>query len=411
MERQKREINIIMIHFGFYFVLTIGLIVYLSTSIFPQILSLEETKKSTKELYNNLTRIEKSWLTFDEFKSLNSTWNKNVVISEILNSITNDFYTTNLVNTKESNYTKFLEKKVIDLNNSDNQKLVEEKINKISKVLPPYTDNSFEFSPFTLTDYKFVNYVESIIESFNLNSSSSIWIAKISLLDDYAISTWKSDSLQSNIYYIPLNLVLKWTKSSVIEFLFFIENVGNINIDKNNININNNYWFLSKNWIKKILEWDRLTSDYNIFEHQIVDIDKIVFNDYIDSSYISRWDTSFRDFIIKTQWKDQIEINVNLLFYVKWQPTYKLLEKINAILDIYNNTNLLIDKWLSNPKTEWVELVNLKKYKATIKQFSDETNNMRKSLIKKENMEEIYIRAVKIEEIITPIYNILNISK
>ncbi|MDP2396332.1 MAG: hypothetical protein Q8S84_07920 [bacterium] len=60
MERQKREINIIMIHFGFYFVLTIGLIVYLSTSIFPQILSLEETKKSTKELYNNLTRIEKS---------------------------------------------------------------------------------------------------------------------------------------------------------------------------------------------------------------------------------------------------------------------------------------------------------------------------------------------------------------
>ncbi|MDP2396333.1 MAG: hypothetical protein Q8S84_07915 [bacterium] len=97
-----------------------------------------------------------------------------MVISEILNSITNDFYTTNLVNTKESNYTKFLEKKVIDLNNSDNQKLVEEKINKISKVLPPYTDNSFEFSPFTLTDYKFVNYVESIIESFNLNSSSSI---------------------------------------------------------------------------------------------------------------------------------------------------------------------------------------------------------------------------------------------
>ncbi|MDP2090425.1 MAG: hypothetical protein Q8K30_02405 [Candidatus Gracilibacteria bacterium] len=411
MERQKREINIIMIHFGFYFVLTIGLIVYLSTSIFPQILSLEETKKSTKELYNNLTRIEKSGLTFDEFKSLNSTGNKNVVISEILNSITNDFYTTNLVNTKESNYTKFLEKKVIDLNNSDNQKLVEEKINKISKVLPPYTDNSFEFSPFTLTDYKFVNYVESIIESFNLNSSSSIGIAKISLLDDYAISTGKSDSLQSNIYYIPLNLVLKGTKSSVIEFLFFIENVGNINIDKNNININNNYGFLSKNGIKKILEGDRLTSDYNIFEHQIVDIDKIVFNDYIDSSYISRGDTSFRDFIIKTQGKDQIEINVNLLFYVKGQPTYKLLEKINAILDIYNNTNLLIDKGLSNPKTEGVELVNLKKYKATIKQFSDETNNMRKSLIKKENMEEIYIRAVKIEEIITPIYNILNISK
>lgn len=411
MERQKREENIIMIHFAFYFVLTIGLLVYLFISILPQILVIEDTKKSTKELYNSLTRIEKSWLTFDEFKSLNNVWSNSVVVNEILKSMTWDFYTANLVNTKSANYKEFLNNKVKDLNSDENKKIAQEKINKISKVLPPYSDTSIDFSPYALTDYKFVNYVESIIESFNFTTNNSIWITKLSLVGDYAISTGKSDSLESNIYYIPLNLVLNWTKSSVIDFLYFIENVWNISVDKNDININNNYWFLSKNSIKKILEWDKLTADYNIFEHQIVDIDKITFSEYIDSSYLSRGDTSFRDFIIKTQWNDKFEINVNLMFYVKWQPTYKIVEDITSILDKYQKTIWLVNKWLSDPKTEWLNRINLTKYNETIKLFNDEVNNMRKSLVKKENLEELYSRAVKIDETVTPIFNVLNQKK
>lgn len=408
MERQKREENTIIIHFAFYFVLTIWLLAYLFLSILPQLLSIEDTKKSTKEVYTDLTRIEKSWLTFDEFKSLNNVWSNTVVVNEILKGMTWDFFTNNLVNTKYNTYKEFLDKNTADLNSNENKKLSQEKIDRISRVLPPYTDNSIDFSNYALTDYKFVNYVESIIESFNFNTSNSIWISKLSLLDDYAISTWNGwDALEANIYYIPLNLVLQWTKSSVIEFLYFIENVGNISVDKNNININNNYWFLSKNWVKKVLEWDKLTSSYNIFEHQIIDIDKITFNDYIDSSYLSRGDTNFKDFIIKTQWNDKYEINLNLLFYVKWQPSYKLVEQINSILDKYKETQGKISKLLGNTKTEWLDRISLTKYNDTIKQFSEETNNMRKSLVKKENLEEIYIRALKIDEIINPIFKSL----
>ena len=408
MERQKREENTIIIHFAFYFVLTIWLLTYLFLSILPQLLSIEDTKKSTKEVYTNLTRIEKSWLTFDEFKSLNNVWSNTVVVNEILKGMTWDFFTNNLVNTKYNTYKEFLDKNVAELNSDENKKLSQEKIDKISRVLPPYTDNSIDFSNYALTDYKFVNYVESIIESFNFNTSNSIWISKLSLLDDYTISTWNGwDALEANIYYIPLNLVLEWTKSSVIEFLYFIENVGNISVDKNNININNNYWFLSKNWVKKVLEWDKLTSSYNIFEHQIIDIDKITFNDYIDSSYLSRWDTNFKDFIIKTQWNDKYEINLNLLFYVKWQPSYKLVEQINSILDKYKETQGKVSKLLGNTKTDGLDRINLTKYNDTIKQFSEETNNMRKSLVKKENLEEIYIRALKIDEIINPIFKSL----
>ncbi len=411
MERQKREENIIMIHFAFYFVLTIGLLVYLITNILPEILKIEDTKKSTKEIYTNLTRIEKSGLTFDEFKSLNNVWSNSVVVNEILKSMTWDFYANNLVNKKENTYKEFLDIKVKEINSDENKKSVQAKIDKISKVLPPYTDNSIDFSQYALTDYKFVNYVESIIETFNFSTYNSIWISKLTLLGDYAINTGNSESLESNIYYIPLNLVLKWTKSNVIDFLYYIENVGNINVDNNNININNNFWFLSKNWVKKLLEWDKLTSSYNIFEHQIVDIDKIIFTDYLDSSYLSRWDTNFRDFIIKTQWNDQYEISVNLMFYVKWQPSYKIVEQINEILSKFVATQWLVNKWLSDPKTDWINRINLTKYNETLKVFSEEVNNMRKELLKKENLEDIYIRAIKIDDAVNPIYKILNVKK
>ena len=47
-----------------------------------------------------------------------------------------------------------------------------------------------------------------------------------------------------------------------------------------------------------ILEWDRYSSDYNIFEHQITDISKITMTEYLDSSYAPRWDDDFKKFIV-----------------------------------------------------------------------------------------------------------------
>lgn len=404
MERQKREKNSIIIHFVFYFVLTIWIITYGFISLLPKVTSIEKMKLETKDLYNNLTKIEKTWLTFQEFKDFNNTWTNSKVIEEILKSMTEDFYNKNLVNKTYASYKEFLENKSTNVNSIENKKLIEEKTQKISKILPLYSDSSIDFSENSLTDYKFVNYVESIIETFNLNTTNPIGISKVDLLEDFTLTEAKGDSLDSNIYYVPLTLGLKWTKSWILDFLYFIENVGNINIEENNININNNYWFLSKNWVKKVLEWDKQNPSYNIFEHQIIDIEKISMSDYIDSTYVSKGDSNFRDFIVKTQWNEEYEINVNLLFYVKWLPTYKIEEFISNILDKHKDSMSLINISLKDTKIDWVVRINLLKDNDVLNQLNNEIITMRKSLATNSDLEELYKRVIKIDEIIDPIY-------
>lgn len=404
MERQKREQNAIIIHFMFYLVLTLWIVIYFFSSILWQIKQIEEKKTQTQELYNNINRIEKSGLVYDEFKALTANETNNTVIKEILKNITPDFYTNNLVNTTYANYKEFLDNRVKVLNNSDNKKKVAENNDKISKILPPYSDTAIDFSENALTDYKFVNYVESIIETFNFNNENPIWISKVNLIDDYAINKADWDSLDSNIYYIPLNLVLSGTKAWVIDFLYYIENVGNINVIDNNIVINDNYWFLSTNGIKKVLEWDKLSADYNIFEHQMIDIDKITFNEYIDTTYVTRWENKFIDFILKTQWNDRFEVNVNLMFYVKWQPTYKIVEYINQILNKHMESVGLVNTNLQKTDIDWLERVNLNKYNDTLKQLNEEIVTIRKNLWNPDKLEELYKRAVKIDELVSPIF-------
>jgi len=42
-----------------------------------------------------------------------------------------------------------------------------------------------------LTDYKFINYVESIIETFNLSTSSPVGISELALLEGFSFDAKK----------------------------------------------------------------------------------------------------------------------------------------------------------------------------------------------------------------------------
>ncbi len=404
MERQKREINIIIIHFVFYFILTIWLFFYLFSSIIPEIMVIEKIKTDTKKLYNDIEKTKKSWLTFSEFKSNNNSSKNTMVVNKILEEITESFYEKNLQNNDSATYQEFLDNKKNELNSTENRKIVEDKSMIISKVLPPYSDVSIAFPDNALTDFKFINYVESIIETFNFSTNDPIWISKITLVDDFAMSTSKNNSLEASIYYIPLSMNLKWTKSWIIDFLYFIENVGNIDIKDNDVIINNEYSFLSKNGVKRTLVWSKVTDDYNIFENQMIDIDKITMKQYIDNSYKSRWKREFLEFIAKDQWNEYYEISLNLLFYVKWQPTYKIEEFITSVLDKHRESTNLVDSKLKDKKTEWIELINFTKNKEVLKQLNSEVDTIRKWLSKKDKLEELYKKTIKIDDIIEPIF-------
>ena len=404
MKITKREENWIIIHFMFYFVLFIIIVVFIISSILPKITEIENDKAITKDTYENIQRIEKNGLSFDEFKKVTAWINHTRVITEIVKNMTEDFYTKNLVNNTTFPYNEFLNAKNIELNSDENKALVDEKSKQIASLLPSYSEDSISLWADSLTDYKFINYIESLIESFNFATTNPIGISKLVLLDDFSTSINWNDALDSNIYYIPLNIVLKWTKEWVINFLYFIENVWNITVNNKEITLNKNYSFLSKNGIRKVLEWDTYSSNYNIFEHQIADIDKISMNDYIDWSYVSKWDTNLKDFILKTQWNDEFEISVNLMFYVKWQPTYKIEEFIINVLNKHKDSQNLVNKALANPDLNWIDRKNLTIDNDLLKQYTKEIATMRKELSKKDKYEELYKKAIKIDSIIEKLF-------
>jgi len=403
MERQKREENSIIVHFVFYFILTIFLVFLFFYSILWQIVQIEWKKTETWKLYNDIAKKKNTWLTYEEFVEINTWLSNNIVVKEILKNMTQDFYNHNLVNNTKSLYKDFLDKKSKELNSEENIKKINTNNSTISKILPPYSDYSVDFSDVALTDYKFINYVESIIETFNFINSSSIGISKVNLVEGYAINKWEWVAMDSNIYYIPLSLSLKWTKSSIIDFLYFIENVGNISVVDKNVIIGNNYGLLSKNWIKKVLTWDKLTSNYNIFEHQIIDIDRITFNDYIDNSYQIKWEENFIDFVLRTQWKEEYEILVNLFFYIKWEPTYKLVEKINKNLDKYTQALNMVNLALKDKNLDWLAQNQVLKYSDSLKKLNEEVNSIKKNLWNPSNLEEFYIKSHSIVTIVDPI--------
>lgn len=405
--RTNREEKWIIMNFTFYFIITFLLLLFGFSSIYPQLSQIEQNKEEVQDLYNNITRINKEWLNFNEFKSFSNNWENTRLITEILKNISQDFYEASLINTEYASYDEFLENKIAEISSAENIGIVENNSSKISNILPTYSDNLIEIWDNVLTDYKFVNYIESIIESFNFSTNSAIWITKVNLVEEFANldATW--DALDSNIYYIPLTLELTWNKESLIRFLYFVENVWNIEVNDKDIYVNEDYWLLSQNWVKKVLEWDSYSRDYNIFEHQIFDIEKIIFPEYIDSSYISRWSLSLNDFIINTQAKDKYQFNVNLRFYVKGQPLYKIEEYINLVLNKYKELTGLINVWLKNTNLKWIERINLSNNNDVVKSLNSEILTIKKNLSNKDKIEELYNKALKIDKIIDPIITTL----
>lgn len=407
MEKTKRQKNAIIIYFLFYLLLLLGIIYIAYNYVYPKIIEIEKIKDETSDLSISINKLKKEWLTFDEFMSLNKKINEKNYINELLKNLDIEFYNKNLVNSWELDYIDFINKKKKDLDNEENKKILIERDLLISSILPYFSENyTWDDDKQSLSNLKFVSYIETLLETFNLKYSNSIWIKNINILEDYS----STNSLETNIYSIPVKLSIEWKKTWIINFLHYIENVWKLD-DKNN-NIENIVIykddFLSKNNVGIRIEWDAISNDYNIYKHQIIDIENIKIPWYIDSSNEYRkW--SFTDFIKETQWNDIIDIDVDLLFYVKWYPQYKLEQLIINILDQYDYLIKKID----------VKLKDINKNKDYTSKFN-KINNYLKSIsndiklikvwinTKKENLDNVYKNVIKYKYIFDNINKILN---
>ncbi len=404
MKRSAREKNSIVIWFLFYFILLFGLILFFSIYIRSSLDLIKEKKVETSNIYKDIVSIETKWLTYDQFLEIANSSESKDKYSVILKNMSENFYSNHLINKNEKSFSDFIKMKTKEIKSTENLKLISNNEKQIINILPTYSQKNITITDKkNLTDFEFINYIESIIDTFNLTSKAQIGIWKIEILEDYVVSTkdWKAND--SNIYAIPLHLNITWTKRNIIDFLYFIENVWKIETNNNKIIIKNESDFLSRNWFKKVLSWDKYSNTYNIFEHQIVDINNISFPKYLDDSYIGRKDQWYIDFIKNWQWNELYEIKVNLLFYVKWLPKGEVLDYINNILNNFKALNWYVNKTIWNWNVKWVELIKLKKYKNLLKNLNKKVGLISKDLRSNKDLETIYKSTVKINEIIEPL--------
>lgn len=384
----------------------IWLLIYFLVNILPNLRHIENEKNITLDLVNNIDKTENLWISYEDFELLK--WEKSAnlaseadskYIIEILNNIDADFYEKNLVNSSwEEKYLVFLDN--LFKKYSTDQKL-ESDISMLSNILPIYSNGYSGNDNKYLSDFAFINYIESILETFNISYNNFIWISELILLKDYMVWQWVS-SLEENIFYIPLTLDIVWDKAKILEFFYYIDNVWKINIGDNWININSSFDKDFATFSSKVLKSQEKTKDYNIFNNQVFDVESIEFKDYIDSSFdVNEQNVNLVNNIRNRQWNQKFEARVILRFYVKWLPIYKIENDINEFLTEYSIILWQINGNLWNENLSSVIKIKLADYAASLEQIN---NNLiiplASALWTREDLERLYMDVLNYRKIL-----------
>ena len=303
---------------------------------------IQEKKETLHESINKLGTISKSWMSLWEFKG----WAMPLVkddenLRNILWQLEKDFYDSHFINDNWATYAEFIDKKIKDVEEKEeSQEHIEmEKIS--STVLPAYVDDTLSSSEGEdFSELNLVNYIERIMQTFNLEYDWDIWVSDLLPLNaddekDNKSQEWeegKEALLENKIFYIPVSFTLSWNKSSIIDFIYFIEHSGKVSAENTTLSVYEDEYFdrSEENFRSTdlVLEWDTNTRNYNIYKNQLIDFESIVFNEYI---YQQRDGDKRGEFLANIrrlpQWIERYEVDVQLRFYVKWISDYKIEKK------------------------------------------------------------------------------------
>jgi len=400
-------------------------IVLIINYFLPKFFEVELKKENLNILQSENNKLLEKWLEFDKFKSnlVKSNKEDNEYLKNILNNPSKDFkwiYNSNLINNWSWSYKQFIIKKEKEIKEKELELSKSKVREKIENILPYYKSDS-NLQEKWLTDFKFINYIEKIIHNFKLEYIWTIWIWELTLEKPALIleKNKKINQEDGEIYSFKLPLTLVWNKKSLIDFIYYIENVWNISFtelwdDIKIKEINRKKTYTNKEWLvikndfynlPRYFLWEK-----DIFNNLIIDIENIKLNDYIDSSFnpisYDKWET-FINFIKNDQALEKYEINIDLKFYVKGLEKYKTKKYIENVLFEYNlltktftstikfwknNASKLSAKWLLSLK----ELDKYNNYLNNLKKDIKDLSNTKKL---NEDLGNVYRKAQSIKYI------------
>ncbi len=136
--------------------------------------------------------------------------------------------------------------------------------------------------------------------------------------------------MSEDIYSLPLSFDVTGQKSNIVDFIHFFENVGSVELNGDTLSI------YSDKFTTKTLNGTNSTE--NLYENQVADIQKIIFEKYPDSSTYSTTYTPLVSLMKTTQGKETFTVHVDLNFYVAGAPLYRLqqyTQKVQTSLDTF----------------------------------------------------------------------------
>lgn len=377
-------------------------------------------KDQLREKIENYQKLEKSGLSFAEFKKTDMrsiASDKN--LQNIMRIMEKDFYDEYFQNQWNESYDQFISKKIKEIEERAEWDEHQGMKRISSTILPSFTNFWVDFDENTdYSELRFVNYVERIMQTFNLEYTGDIGISDVLPVLDEKPKDTKNETptdeelLANKIFYVPLSFSLVWNKASIIDFIYFIENVWKVNVDSQNLAIHVDNFF--KKWEENyrdsdiLLDWEIATSDYNIYLNQMVDIESINFDQYIydKKEGDKRWEF-IANLRKKPQWLEKFEADVTLRFYVKWISDYKLEKKYTDVISQITLSNKdiikaqsVLSSLKSNQKTPEVALI-LKRMVTYIQAIKElEASAKTYKALREEDKYDDILRAIELQRLI-----------
>jgi len=378
----------------FVMVVFVSILVFL---LYPKIKEISWLKIDTKTQVDNYERLKKKWITLDEFIWLKRSYKADLYNTFLLQKVDKSFFSTYFTNNKSwEDFNTFFNKKIKEIDKLQNDEKFKNIQESYKYILPTYVEDNYGKEEGLMTDFKFATYIESILYTFNLdmnNKSLNVWNLKI--LPGYGNDN--ITPLDTTIFYIPYDFDINWKKSDILDFVYFLENVGSIRENEDGtIDI------IDDNFIKKsLLGFD----NWKIFKNQIIDVENFEIKGYINSWLQDKTkNENLIDYIKRTQWNEMINIKINVRFYVKWVPNYKIMQSIEqldvrykAIKDEYSK--LKNDKDTNEDKKKGLDkgLAYLKELDATIMNIKTEKTDLNKT----------YKKVIEVNKLLDILQNIL----
>lgn len=392
----EKELSILKNKLIISIFVTIVLCIVLWVYTYPELKSVSNIKNELLGKISEYDTYVQKWITdvttFDNL--VKDPALKKLLVSEEWKT----FFTSQFNNDTSSSYDSFLTEKQKHIDDVKKSWVVDERNNQISKVLPSYTE-WYEVEG-NMTDLAFVNYVESLLRTFQLRTTSQIWIENLVPIDQ------TETNVSTQIFYIPLKLDLVGRKADIVEFLYFLQNVWLVwSIDEKN---NNSLVFYKDNLVNRTIAGQRRTLNYNIYENKLVDIESVEFNSYVDNSASPRPSSQlspewFLTFVKNGSEKnDEYSVIVNLKFYVKGLPTYKIEVFVESVIKKYREMTAQVETILWQAKNRKTMLLNgniveiiptLKSIETYLTQLQPKVNKLQDGINKKVNLNTVYKEA------------------